>query len=70
MPFTPEKSPHYELGYVYQMMSIYISALLFIAVDSVALSMIMFGCAQLDIIVDKLGKVQLLTVVPVKIVTL
>lgn len=57
MPFTPEHSPNYELGYVYQMMSIYISAFLFIGVDSVALSMLMFGCAQLDIIVDKLDKV-------------
>lgn len=57
MPVTPDNSPGYELGYTYQMASIYISALLFIAVDSVALSMIMFGCAQLLMIMDKIQKV-------------
>nr|CUQ99412.1 Olfactory receptor 31 [Manduca sexta] len=58
MPVTADESPGYELGYLYQMVSIYISAFLFIAVDSVALSMIMFGCAQLDIIKDKMQKVR------------
>ncbi|CAK1583358.1 unnamed protein product [Parnassius mnemosyne] len=58
MPIGPEKSPQYELGYLYQMMSIYISASLFFAVDSVTLGMIMFGCAQLEIIIDKLQEVQ------------
>lgn len=57
MPVTPEKSPSYELGYLYQMCAIYISAFLFIAIDSVALSMIMFGCAQLEIVMDKLEQV-------------
>ncbi|KAJ0173797.1 hypothetical protein K1T71_010946 [Dendrolimus kikuchii] len=57
MPVT-EKSLGYELGYVYQMISIYISALLFIAVDSVVLSMIKFGCAQLEMIMDKTQKVE------------
>ncbi|XP_047994421.1 odorant receptor Or1-like [Leguminivora glycinivorella] len=61
MPVTPEKSPQYELGYFYQMVAIYISAFLFIAVDSVALSMIMFGCAQLEIIMDKVEQVGLMT---------
>ncbi|KOB68476.1 Odorant receptor, partial [Operophtera brumata] len=58
MPVTPEKSPSYELGYLYQMSAIYISAFLFIAVDSVALSMIMFGCAQLEIVMEKLEQVH------------
>lgn len=57
MPFGPERSPQYELGYVYQMMSIYISALLFFAVDGTTLAMIMYGCGQLEIIIDKLKKV-------------
>lgn len=57
MPVGPERSPQYELGYLYQVVAIYVSAFLFIAVDSVALSMIMFGCAQLDIIMDKTTKV-------------
>ncbi|XP_072929574.1 uncharacterized protein [Epargyreus clarus] len=58
MPFGPEKSPQYELGYVYQMMSIYISALLFFAVDGTTLAMIMYGCGQLEIIIDKLKKLK------------
>nr|AST36309.1 putative odorant receptor OR18 [Cydia fagiglandana] len=58
MPVGPEKSPQYELGYFYQMVAIYISAFLFIAVDSVALSMIMFGCAQLEIIMDKVKQIK------------
>ncbi|PZC71821.1 hypothetical protein B5X24_HaOG200920 [Helicoverpa armigera] len=58
MPVTPLKSPDYELGYLYQMVSIYISAFLFISVDSVAVSMIMFGCAQLEIIMDKIQKIK------------
>ncbi|XP_045502920.1 uncharacterized protein LOC123699915 [Colias croceus] len=58
MPVDPEKSPHYEIGYFYQMISIYISALLFFAVDSTALSMIIFGCAELEIIIDKVKKLQ------------
>ncbi|CAH1637581.1 unnamed protein product [Spodoptera littoralis] len=58
MPVTPLKSPDYELGYLYQMVSIYISAFLFISVDSVAVCMIMFGCAELEIIMDKIKKIQ------------
>uniref|UniRef100_A0AAU6NDI7 Odorant receptor n=1 Tax=Mythimna loreyi TaxID=667449 RepID=A0AAU6NDI7_9NEOP len=58
MPVTPLKSPGYELGYVYQMVSIYISAFVFISVDSVAVCMIMFGCGQLEIIMDKIQKIQ------------
>ncbi|CAH0594059.1 unnamed protein product [Chrysodeixis includens] len=58
MPVTPLRSPGYEIGYVYQMVSIYISAFLFISVDSVAVCMIMFGCAQLEIIMDKTEKIQ------------
>ncbi|KAG7309063.1 hypothetical protein JYU34_004943 [Plutella xylostella] len=58
MPVTPERSPQYQLGYLYQVAAIYISAFLFIAVDSVAVCMIMFGCAELDIIMDKVTKVS------------
>ncbi|KPJ01491.1 Odorant receptor Or1 [Papilio xuthus] len=58
MPFGPEKSPQFEIGYGYQMGSIYISAFLFFAVDSITLGMIMFGCAQLEIIIDKLQEMQ------------
>ncbi|KAI5632904.1 7tm odorant receptor domain-containing protein [Phthorimaea operculella] len=54
MPVNPEYSPDYELGYFYQMIAIYISACLFCGVDSVALCTMMFGCAQLEIIGDKL----------------
>nr|QZH55137.1 odorant receptor 41 [Achelura yunnanensis] len=58
MPIDPQRSPHYEIGYVYQMITIYISAFLFIGVDSTTLSMIMFGCAQLEIIMEKVRQVH------------
>nr|AJF23790.1 olfactory receptor OR18 [Planotortrix octo] len=58
MPVGPANSPQFELGYFYQMAAIYISAFLFIAVDSVVLSMIMFGCAELEIIMNKVEQIQ------------
>ncbi|XP_047994420.1 odorant receptor Or1-like [Leguminivora glycinivorella] len=58
MPVSPKHSPQYELGYFYQMVAIYISAFLFSSIDSVALSMIMFGCAQLEIIMDKVEQIK------------
>nr|URZ86304.1 odorant receptor 10 [Grapholita molesta] len=58
MPVNPQKSPEYEYGYFYQMAAIYISAFLFIGVDNAALSMIMFGCAQLEIIMDKIEQIK------------
>ncbi|OWR46983.1 putative odorant receptor OR10 [Danaus plexippus plexippus] len=58
MPVDPRDSPQYELGYIYQVMSIYISALLFVAVDNITLGMIMFGCAQLEIVIDKIKQLK------------
>ncbi|XP_045776312.1 odorant receptor 49b-like [Maniola jurtina] len=58
MPVDPQKSPQYQLGYLYQITCIYCSAMLFFAVDSTILSMVMFGCAQLEIIIDKMQKLQ------------
>lgn len=57
MPLDSKKSVEFELGYLYQVSAIYISALLFFSVDSISLSMIMFGCAQIEIIIDKMQKV-------------
>nr|AQQ73498.1 olfactory receptor 16 [Heliconius melpomene rosina] len=54
MPVSPEFSPQYELGYVFQLLTICMSAYMYFGVDSVVLSMVIFGCAQLDIIKDKL----------------
>ncbi|XP_052744218.1 odorant receptor 43a-like [Bicyclus anynana] len=58
MPVDAQKSPQYELGYIYQILSIYCSAMLFFAVDSTILSMVMFGCAQLEIIIDKIQQLR------------
>nr|QMS80327.1 odorant receptor [Histia rhodope] len=66
MPVDPQKSPHYEVGYVYQMITIYISACLFIGVDSTTLSMIMFGCAQIEIIMEKVRQLQPLSNIKLK----
>nr|WKF54462.1 olfactory receptor 16 [Heliconius charithonia charithonia] len=54
MPVSPEFSPQYELGYAFQLLTICMSAYMYFGVDSVALSMVIFACAQLDIIKNKL----------------
>ncbi|XP_049878064.1 odorant receptor Or1-like [Pectinophora gossypiella] len=58
MPVGPTTSPQYELGYLYQIVSVYISAALFVGVDNVSLAMIMYGTAQLEIIADKIQALQ------------
>lgn len=59
MPVHPDQSPHYYLGYGFQLLTICMSAYMYFGVDSVALSMVIFGCAQIDIVKDKLMSVSL-----------
>nr|AIT71988.1 olfactory receptor 16 [Ctenopseustis obliquana] len=54
MPVKPEHSPQYELGFLFQLLTISMSAFMYFGVDSVCLSMVIFGCAQLEIIKEKL----------------
>ncbi|XP_030033697.1 odorant receptor Or1 [Manduca sexta] len=58
MPVTPESSPHYHIGYTFQLVTICMSAYMYFGVDSVALSSVIFGCAQIEIIKDKLMSIQ------------
>ncbi|XP_052756503.1 odorant receptor Or1-like [Galleria mellonella] len=58
MPVTPDKSPQYELGYLSQFLTISISAFIYFGVDSVPFSMIIFGCAQMDIVKNKIISVS------------
>lgn len=58
MPVTPEYSLQYVLGYAFQLVTICMSAYMYFGVDSVALSMVIFGCAQIDIIKDKVLSVS------------
>ncbi|CAH2046029.1 unnamed protein product, partial [Iphiclides podalirius] len=58
MPIRPEYSPQYELGYIFQLITICLSAYMYFGVDSVALSMVIFSCAQIDIIKDKLLQIK------------
>lgn len=58
MPVTPEKSLQYYFGYVFQLVTICISAYMYFGVDSVTLSSVIFGCAQLDIVKDKILSVS------------
>nr|WCC57568.1 odorant receptor 46 [Papilio memnon] len=53
MPVTPDYSLQYVLGYAFQLVTICMSAYMYFGVDSVALSMVIFGCAHIDIIKDK-----------------
>ncbi|RVE45732.1 hypothetical protein evm_009640 [Chilo suppressalis] len=57
MPVSPEASPHYEIGYAIQVLTIGMSAYMYFGVDSVALSMLIFACAQCEIIMDKIMSV-------------
>ncbi|XP_052744219.1 odorant receptor Or1-like [Bicyclus anynana] len=58
MPVKPEYSPDYELGYTFQLVTICMSAYMYFGVDSVALSMVIFACAQVDIIKDKILSIK------------
>ncbi|CAH2253025.1 jg13549 [Pararge aegeria aegeria] len=58
MPVQPEFSPQYELGYAFQLVTICMSAYMYFGVDSVTLSMVIFACAQVDIIKDKILSIQ------------
>nr|ARO70510.1 Odorant Receptor 30-2 [Dendrolimus punctatus] len=58
MPVSPERSPDYHFGYAFQLLTICMSAYMYFGVDSVALSSVIFGCAQIDIIKDKILSVQ------------
>ncbi|KAM3958097.1 olfactory receptor 16 [Aphomia sociella] len=57
MPVSPDRSPHYELGFAFQFITISMSAYMYFGVDSVAFSMIIFGCAQMDIVKNKIMSV-------------
>jgi hypothetical protein len=58
MPLTHEHSPQYEVGFSFQLVTICISAYMYFGVDSVTFSLIIFACAQLDIIKNKIISVS------------
>nr|QIJ45797.1 olfactory receptor [Glyphodes pyloalis] len=53
MPVSPESIINYGIGYAFQSVTICISAFMYFGVDSVALSMVIFGCSQIKIVKDK-----------------
>nr|WEG72116.1 odorant-receptor-20 [Grapholita molesta] len=57
MPVSPDHSPQYELGFLFQLLTISMSAFMYFGVDSVCLSMVIFGCAEIDIIKEKIMNV-------------
>ncbi|CAG4984534.1 unnamed protein product [Colias eurytheme] len=58
MPIKPDNSPQYELGYIFQELTICMSALMYFGVDSVAISMVIFACAQMEIIMNKMMSIK------------
>ncbi|CAB3248690.1 unnamed protein product [Arctia plantaginis] len=54
MPVNPEIAVQYYIGYAFQLITICISAYIYFGVDSVTFSAVIFGCAQLDIIKEKI----------------
>nr|AZB49417.1 olfactory receptor 4 [Heortia vitessoides] len=61
MPLSPESSLQYIIGYVFQLMTISMSASMYFGVDSVAMPAVMFACAQVQIIKDKILRVSPVT---------
>ncbi|KAL0819886.1 hypothetical protein ABMA28_007901 [Loxostege sticticalis] len=57
MPADPTKSPEYHIGYVYQVMAIYINAATFLTMDYLTASLIMFAATQLGIIEEKIKQI-------------
>ncbi|XP_063895709.1 odorant receptor Or1 [Helicoverpa armigera] len=57
MPVSPEKAVQYYIGYAFQLGTICISAYMYFGVDSVVFSSVIFGCAQIDIIKEKIMSV-------------
>lgn len=60
MPVDPARSPDYCIGYAYQAVGIFMSATIFITIDFITVSMIMFATAQLEIIAEKIQSVRLI----------
>uniref|UniRef100_A0A0V0J139 Odorant receptor n=1 Tax=Cydia pomonella TaxID=82600 RepID=A0A0V0J139_CYDPO len=58
MPVSPDHSPQYELGFLFQFITLSMSAFMYFGVDSVCLSMVIFGCAEIDIIKEKIMNVK------------
>ncbi|XP_041969424.1 odorant receptor Or1-like isoform X2 [Aricia agestis] len=58
MPVNPERPPQYAFGYAFQLLTISMSAFIYFGVDSIALSMVIFACAQLDIIKNKILNIK------------
>lgn len=58
MPLSPDNAFHYAIGYAYQAVTISLSAFMYFGVDSVALTSVFFGCAQIIVIQDKLRQVS------------
>ncbi|CAH4031489.1 unnamed protein product [Pieris brassicae] len=58
MPVKSDSSPQYEIGFLFQELTICTSAMIYYGVDSVAFSMVIFACAQMEIIMEKILSVQ------------
>ncbi|XP_050665920.1 odorant receptor Or1-like [Leptidea sinapis] len=58
MPVDPGLSPQYQLGYIFQLTTICISACMYFGVDSVTLSSVIFVCAQMEIIMNKIMSIK------------
>nr|QIJ45814.1 olfactory receptor [Glyphodes pyloalis] len=58
MPVDPYQSPDYYIGYAYQVFTIFMSAIIFMTIDFITVSMIMFASAQLEIIAEKIQTIK------------
>lgn len=57
MPGDTKAFPNYELGYVYQMLMICNAAPIYMEIDVIFVALILFTCAQLEMIMANALKV-------------
>ncbi|CAF4798249.1 unnamed protein product [Pieris macdunnoughi] len=58
MPVNTDSSPQYEIGFLFQELTISTSAMMYYGVDSVAFSTVIFACAQMEIIMEKILSIE------------
>ncbi|XP_045484216.1 odorant receptor Or1-like [Pieris rapae] len=58
MPVNSDSSPQYVIGFLFQELTISTSAMMYYGVDSVAFSMVIFACAQMEIIMEKILSIE------------
>ncbi|KAG6455962.1 hypothetical protein O3G_MSEX009499 [Manduca sexta] len=57
-PVDMQKSPQYELAYVYEVLAIASSGSIFLSVDTFTVASMLFSCTQLEILREKMNRIM------------